>query len=191
MQYQHQQQYHQDAEYDGHGQNAGYLYPPSSATSGTNNNGSSNGYTEKGGYELGREHSLGGDTVAGSSMHSPYDEKLAALASASSNEIPAAIPRYPNGRPGAGHNNTKSSVSFHPGHLSRGSVALLAAAEGQIPKKEGLRQWRKDEHQGIFTAGGKRRTCMRCCCCTIILALIIIVGVVASFLLWVREILFG
>ena len=126
-------QHHQDEQQQYHGYNdgpgysdgnAGYLYPPSSASAGNNNE-------KDGGYELGREHSLGGDTVAGSSMHSPYDEKLAALASASSSDVPAAIPRYPNGRPDNAH-NTKSSVSFAPGHLSRGSVALLAAAEGNM-----------------------------------------------------------
>ena len=35
------------------------------------------------------------------------------------------------------------------------------AAEGQIPKKEGLRMWRADEHAGALTRGGKGRACGR------------------------------
>lgn len=173
-----QQQY--DAAAASANNDGGYLYPPT-----TNNGGNSHGNIANA-YELSREQSLGGETIGGNSMmHSPYDEKLAAAAGTSSDGLPAAIPRYPNGRPAPAEHGSKSSVSFVPGHLSRGSVALLAAAEGNMPKKEALRIWRKDEHAGVFTAGGRRRTCMRCCCCTIIFALILVIGVVAAFLLWV------
>lgn len=55
------------------------------------------------------------------------------------------------------------------------------AAEGQIPKKEGLRMWRSDEHRGTMLKGGRGRCCGRVCCCTIIIAIILIVGIVASF----------
>lgn len=89
--------------------------------------------------------------------------------------LPPAIPRTP----------TSDNPNFKPGHISRGSVALLAAAEGKIPKKEGLKMWRTEEHHGTFTAGGKRRTALRCCCCTLIFAFILIVGIIAAFLLWV------
>jgi len=97
--------------------------------------------------------------------------------SANSNDddyIPPAIPRPRN-----------ANGEFTPGHLSRGSVALMAAAEGKIPKKEGLKMWRSDEHHGVFTAGGRRRAAMRCCCCTLIFAVILIVGIIAAFMLWV------
>ena len=133
-------------------------------------------------------------TASSSTNTSTYDEKkghgtagqVVPVTSHDPDYIPPAIPRYPNGRPGVGSHHPKSSVSFQPGHVSRGSVALLAAAEGKIPKKEGLKMWRSDEHHGTFTQGGKRRTCVRCCCCTIIFAIILVAGIVAAFLLWVR-----
>lgn len=89
--------------------------------------------------------------------------------------IPPAVPRPRN-----------TNKNFAPGHISRGSVAIQAAAAGEIPKKEALKMWRSDEHHGTFTAGGKGRAAMRCCCCTLIFAVILIVGIVAAFLLWVR-----
>lgn len=55
------------------------------------------------------------------------------------------------------------------------------AAEGQIPKKEGLRMWRSDEHAGALLKGGRGRCCGRVCGCSIILVLVIVVGVIASF----------
>ena len=55
------------------------------------------------------------------------------------------------------------------------------AAEGQIPKKVGLKMYRKDEHAGALTRGGKARCCGRVVCCTIILVVLIIVGIVAAF----------
>ncbi|KAK4705342.1 hypothetical protein P7C70_g853, partial [Phenoliferia sp. Uapishka_3] len=70
--------------------------------------------------------------------------------------------------------------------MTRGSIAAQMAAEGQIPKKEGLRMWRADEHAGALTRGGKGRACGRICCCSIILVIIILVSIVASFLLWTR-----
>ncbi|KAL8292947.1 hypothetical protein RQP46_000641 [Phenoliferia psychrophenolica] len=66
--------------------------------------------------------------------------------------------------------------------VSRGSIAAQMAAEGQIPKKEGLRMWRADEHAGALTRGGRGRACGRICCCSIILVLIILVSIIASFL---------
>ena len=59
---------------------------------------------------------------------------------------------------------------------------LQMAAEGQIPKKEGLRMWRSDEHRGTLLKGGRGRCCGRWCCCSIIIAILLIVGIVASFL---------
>lgn len=56
------------------------------------------------------------------------------------------------------------------------------AAEGQIPKKEGLRMWRTDEHTGAFMKGGRGRCCGRVCCCSLILVLVILVSVVTAFL---------
>ncbi|KDE08120.1 hypothetical protein MVLG_01601 [Microbotryum lychnidis-dioicae p1A1 Lamole] len=70
--------------------------------------------------------------------------------------------------------------------VTRGSIAAQMAAEGQIPKKEGLRQWRTDEHKGTFTRGGKGRACCRVVCCIVLMFIIILVGVVTSFLLWTR-----
>ncbi|KAK4058902.1 hypothetical protein OIO90_000348 [Microbotryomycetes sp. JL221] len=70
--------------------------------------------------------------------------------------------------------------------VTRGSIAAQMAAEGQIPKKEGLRLWRIDEHKGTFTRGGRGRCCGRVCCCALILALIVIVGIFAAFFLWVK-----
>ncbi|GAA5868279.1 hypothetical protein JCM1840_005623 [Sporobolomyces johnsonii] len=85
------------------------------------------------------------------------------------------------------------SVKYGPGAfeksnlpVTRGSIAAQMAAEGQIPKKEGLRMWRKDEHAGALTRGGRARCCGRVLCCTIILVILIIVGIVAAFFLWVR-----
>ena len=89
-------------------------------------------------------------------------------------ELPPAVPRYPNGR-----------GSFMPGHVSRGSVALQAAAEGKIPKKEGLKMWRADEHHGVFGQGGRAKACLRCTICTLIFGIIVFAGIVAAFLLWV------
>ncbi|GAA5862251.1 hypothetical protein JCM8547_007783 [Rhodosporidiobolus lusitaniae] len=70
--------------------------------------------------------------------------------------------------------------------VTRGSIAAQMAAEGQIPKKEGLRMWRKDEHAGALTRGGRARCCGRVFCCTIILVILILVGIVAAFFLWVK-----
>ncbi|KAM0792277.1 hypothetical protein ACM66B_004968 [Microbotryomycetes sp. NB124-2] len=70
--------------------------------------------------------------------------------------------------------------------VTRGSIAAQMAAEGQIPKKEGLRLWRMDEHKGTFTRGGRGRCCGRVCCCALILALIVIVSIFAAFFLWVK-----
>ncbi|GAA5888040.1 hypothetical protein JCM6882_000259 [Rhodosporidiobolus microsporus] len=70
--------------------------------------------------------------------------------------------------------------------VTRGSIAAQMAAEGQIPKKEGLRMWRKDEHAGAMTRGGRARCCGRVFCCFLILAVLILVGIVAAFFLWVK-----
>ncbi|GAA5841560.1 hypothetical protein JCM11251_001260 [Rhodosporidiobolus azoricus] len=70
--------------------------------------------------------------------------------------------------------------------VTRGSIAAQMAAEGQIPKKEGLRMWRKDEHAGALTRGGRARCCGRVFCCFLILAILILVGIVAAFFLWVK-----
>ncbi|SCV74441.1 BQ2448_8080 [Microbotryum intermedium] len=70
--------------------------------------------------------------------------------------------------------------------VTRGSIAAQMAAEGQIPKKEGLRQWRTDEHKGTFTRGGIGKASCRVVCCIILMFIIILVGVVTSFLLWTR-----
>ncbi|BGP13929.1 hypothetical protein JCM10213_002573 [Rhodosporidiobolus nylandii] len=70
--------------------------------------------------------------------------------------------------------------------VTRGSIAAQMAAEGQIPKKEGLRMWRKDEHAGALTRGGRTRCCGRVFCCSIILIILIVVGIVAAFFLWVK-----
>ena len=122
--------------------------------------------------EYPRKGSYGGS----SSSSTAYDEKD------TSGEYAKQSPTFdltpPPPRPASG---------WQPGHVTRGSVALLAAAEGKIPKKEGLKMWRSDEHHGVFTAGGRGKTCFRCCCCTIVLAIIIVIGVVASFLLWVSD----
>jgi hypothetical protein len=147
-----------------------YSYPPNSA--------SEKGESPASQHPAGRPSvSFARQASYGSNGEEKLEKASAFTASAADNDddfIPPAVPRI---RPTSG---------WQPGHATRGSVALQAAAEGKIPKKEGLKMWRSDEHHGTFTAGGKRRTCMRCCCCTIVLALIIIVGVVASFLLWVR-----
>ena len=164
-----------------------YSYPPPIGSSSSNEKGYAAGGLES--PEFLRQPS----TASSSTNTSTYDEKkghgtagqVVPVTSHDPDYIPPAIPRYPNGRPGVGSHHPKSSVSFQPGHVSRGSVALLAAAEGKIPKKEGLKMWRSDEHHGTFTQGGKRRTCIRCCCCTIIFAIILVAGIVAAFLLWV------
>ncbi|GAA6026994.1 hypothetical protein JCM8097_006024 [Rhodosporidiobolus ruineniae] len=70
--------------------------------------------------------------------------------------------------------------------VTRGSIAAQMAAEGQIPKKEGLRMWRKDEHAGALTRGGRARCCGRVFCCTIFLAVLIVIAIVAAFFLWVK-----
>ncbi|GAA6023680.1 hypothetical protein JCM10207_008747 [Rhodosporidiobolus poonsookiae] len=70
--------------------------------------------------------------------------------------------------------------------VTRGSIAAQMAAEGQIPKKEGLRMWRKDEHAGALTRGGRARCCGRVFCCCLILVILIVVGIVAAFFLWVK-----
>lgn len=66
--------------------------------------------------------------------------------------------------------------------VTRGSIAAQMAAEGQIPKKEGLRMWRSDEHAGALMKGGRLRCCGRVCCCSIILVILILVSIVAAFL---------
>ena len=124
--------------------------------------------------EYPRKGSFGGSS--GSST--AYDEKDTSGESAKHSPTfdlpqPPAVPRQPQ------------TGGWQPGHVTRGSIALLAAAEGKIPKKEGLKMWRSDEHHGTFTAGGRRKTCFRCCCCTLVLAIIVIIGVIAAFLLWV------
>lgn len=55
------------------------------------------------------------------------------------------------------------------------------AAEGQIPKKEGLRMFRKDEHAGALTRGGRVRCCGRVFCCSVMLIILILVAIVAAF----------
>ncbi|GJN88490.1 hypothetical protein Rhopal_001456-T1 [Rhodotorula paludigena] len=70
--------------------------------------------------------------------------------------------------------------------VTRGSIAAQLAAEGSIPKKEGLRMFRKDEHAGALTRGGRARCCGRVFCCTLILVILILVGIVAAFFLWVK-----
>ncbi|KAG0666579.1 hypothetical protein C6P46_004245 [Rhodotorula mucilaginosa] len=70
--------------------------------------------------------------------------------------------------------------------VTRGSIAAQLAAEGQIPKKEGLRMFRKDEHAGALTRGGRMRCCGRVFCCSIMLIVLILVGIVAAFFLWVK-----
>ncbi|GAA5947243.1 hypothetical protein JCM3765_001587 [Sporobolomyces pararoseus] len=70
--------------------------------------------------------------------------------------------------------------------VTRGSIAAQMAAEGQIPKKVGLKMYRKDEHAGALTRGGKARCCGRVVCCTLILVVLIIVSIVAAFFLWVK-----
>ncbi|GAA6006391.1 hypothetical protein JCM11491_004938 [Sporobolomyces phaffii] len=70
--------------------------------------------------------------------------------------------------------------------VTRGSIAAQMAAEGQIPKKVGLKMYRKDEHAGALTRGGRARCCGRVVCCTLMLVVLIIVGIVAAFFLWVK-----
>jgi len=41
--------------------------------------------------------------------------------------------------------------------------------------------FRKDEHAGALTRGGRARCCGRVFCCTLILAILILVGIVAAF----------
>lgn len=161
----------------------GYLEPEHNNSS--NNRQQQYGYDSSDEKEMQRQHSYA-DSDAATRVVSFYDEKggigspassSAAVNSANINAvdyIPPAVPR-----------RGKDGQPFTPGHVTRGSVALQAAIEGQIPKKEGLKMWRADEHTGVFTAGGKGRAAMRCCCCTLIFAVILIVGIVAAFLLWV------
>ncbi|GAA5989393.1 hypothetical protein JCM10908_001289 [Rhodotorula pacifica] len=70
--------------------------------------------------------------------------------------------------------------------VTRGSIAAQLAAEGQIKKKEGLRIFRKDEHAGALTRGGRARCCGRVFCCSVMLIVLILVGIVAAFFLWVK-----
>ncbi|KAL7007024.1 hypothetical protein EMMF5_003250 [Cystobasidiomycetes sp. EMM_F5] len=137
-------------------------------------------------------HSAHSDTTYTPSAISPVDEKpgmsqielnkTSPTLREGYEDLPPAVPRFPNANGGHG----RPSSQFTPGHISRGSIALQAAAEGKIPKKEGLKMWRSDEHHGTFTRGGRAKTCLRCTCCTVICAFILIVGVCAAFLLWVR-----
>lgn len=179
--------------------NADYSYPPNSNSS---SGGSGNEYTQEKGLAqpLSQQPSYQGsatsstfDEKAGGVLTgteyakhplSLYDTKTTAV-NDSMDDLPAPIPRHPEGRNNNNAATGRPSSNFSPGHFSRGSVALLAAAEGKIPKKEGLKMWRKDEHHGVFTRGGRGKTCLRCCGCTVIFAFILIVGIVAAFLLWV------
>lgn len=68
-----------------------------------------------------------------------------------------------------------------PGSRADPSLFRQLAAEGQIPKKEGLRMFRKDEHAGALTRGGRMRCCGRVFCCSIMLIVLILVGIVAAF----------
>ncbi|GAA5930806.1 hypothetical protein JCM1841_000191 [Sporobolomyces salmonicolor] len=97
---------------------------------------------------------------------------------------PATYPPMSIGADGLDAESVKYGAgAFEKSHLpvTRGSIAAQMAAEGQIPKKEGLRMWRKDEHAGALTRGGRARCCGRVLCCTIILVILIIVGIVAAF----------
>ncbi|KPV75951.1 uncharacterized protein RHOBADRAFT_52959 [Rhodotorula graminis WP1] len=87
---------------------------------------------------------------------------------------------------GAYEHEAASSTWEKPVPVTRGSIAAQLAAEGSIPKKEGLRMFRKDEHAGALTRGGRARCCGRVFCCTLILAILILVGIVAAFFLWVK-----
>ncbi|CEQ39921.1 SPOSA6832_01480, partial [Sporobolomyces salmonicolor] len=94
---------------------------------------------------------------------------------------PATYPPMSIGADGLDAESVKYGAgAFEKSHLpvTRGSIAAQMAAEGQIPKKEGLRMWRKDEHAGALTRGGRARCCGRVLCCTIILVILIIVGIV-------------
>jgi len=148
-----------------------------------------------------RQHSYADSDDAATRVVSFYDEKGASSSTAlqssshddammnnNNNNNPSSLDYIP---PPAIPRPKDSNSKFKPGHVTRGSVALQAAIEGQIPKKEGLKMWRSDEHQGTFTAGGKGRTAMRCCCCTLIFAFILVAGVVAAFLLWVSRLIQG
>ncbi|GAA5978865.1 hypothetical protein JCM11641_003594 [Rhodosporidiobolus odoratus] len=102
--------------------------------------------------------------------------------------VPRARQTYPPEREdesakygAAGYGYEKAGVP-----VTRGSIAAQMAAEGQIPKKEGLRMWRKDEHAGALTRGGRTRCCGRVFCCSVILIVLIVVGIVAAFFLWVK-----
>ncbi|GAA5835254.1 hypothetical protein JCM9279_004486 [Rhodotorula babjevae] len=85
-----------------------------------------------------------------------------------------------------GYEHEVASTWEKPVPVTRGSIAAQLAAEGSIPKKEGLRMFRKDEHAGALTRGGRARCCGRVFCCTLILAILILVGIVAAFFLWVK-----
>ena len=78
--------------------------------------------------------------------------------------------------------NEASEKGMMPSKQKRASMAAQMAAEGQIPKRRGLRMWRSEERGGAFTRGGRGRTCGRCCCCTIVIVILLIVGIVCGFL---------
>jgi len=196
-----QQGYGQGYGYSDNGnpnQNEDYSYPP-------NSGGSSAEYYEKGGSAasfpqqrdpFARQESYGSSTTydeksggmplgAGEYAKHPLSMHDEGKNNDSVDDLPVPIPRHQK------DGSSRPASQFQPGHVSRGSVALLAAAEGKIPKKEGLKMWRSDEHHGTFTRGGKRKTCLRCCGCTILFTFILIVGIVAAFLLWVSRGGFG
>jgi hypothetical protein len=56
------------------------------------------------------------------------------------------------------------------------------AGQGEIPKPEAERIFRRGEHEKEFTKRGKGRAAGRCCACTIVTVLLVIIGVVAGFL---------
>lgn len=192
---QYEQDYHQQQQYPDYQ----YSYPPHSGVEqqhgGYLHAGNTGAYDDAGGYDekaMQRQHSYADSDDAATRVVSLYDEKGAAATSATALQSTDAInDNNNNGRPSLDYippaipRPKDPNSKFKPGHVTRGSVALQAAIEGQIPKKEGLKMWRSDEHQGTFTAGGKGRTAMRCCCCTLIFAFILVVGIIAAFLLWV------
>lgn len=198
-----QQQYrqHQQTQHQPHSPHE-YSYPPLSAQSAASNNSqmnlSPNDHLMSASIDRAETfHSAHSDTTYTPSAISPVDEKpgmsqielnkTSPTLREGYEDLPPAVPRFPNANGGHG----RPSSQFTPGHISRGSIALQAAAEGKIPKKEGLKMWRSDEHHGTFTRGGRAKTCLRCTCCTVICAFILIVGVCAAFLLWVSSCLCG
>lgn len=46
--------------------------------------------------------------------------------------------------------------------------------------------FRKDEHAGALTRGGRVRCCGRVFCCSFLLIILILIGIVAAFFLWVK-----